>query len=399
MNATTPSEAIVILNAGSTSLKFGVYRIEPNGSLHSRCRGQISHMQSTPHFNAHDANHRPLGERSWEKDQAIDHKTALNFLIIWLEQELTDVRIVAAGHRFVMGGTRYTAPVLLDGESLEYLESLSEIEPSHQPYNVLGAHAFADAFPGRPQVACFDTSFHRTMPAVAQTYAIPQAVRDAGVRHWGFHGISYDYISQCLPTQLPDSSRVVVAHLGGGASLCAMLNGQSMETTMGFGGLSGLMMATRSGDIPADALLYLLRSGRFDASSLEKMLYENSGLLGLSGASGDMRVLQNSEDPQARFAIECFVYAMQKYIGAYAMVLGGLDSIVFTAGIGENSSTIRAALCDRLSWLDVKLDATANANNERCISSPYSSVSVWVIPTDEELLIARYTASLLRPDN
>jgi acetate kinase len=236
------------------------------------------------------------------------------------------------------------------------------------------------------------------MPEVAQTYALPQEVRDAGVRHWGFHGISYEYISRQLPTFAPKAQRVVVAHLGGGASLCAMRDGHSVETTMGFGGLTGLPMATRSGDVPQDALFYLLRSKRFDDASLEKMLYGRSGLLGLSGTSGDMRELQHSDDPRARFAVECFVYAMQKYVGAYAAVLGGLDALVFTAGIGENSAPVRAALCERLAWLGVKLDAAANAAAGPRISTPDSAVSVWVIPTDEERMIAQHTLTLLRPD-
>jgi len=307
------------------------------------------------------------------------HKAALQFLITWLEANLADTRVAAAGHRVVLGGTRFSAPALLDGEVLDYLESLSELEPSHQPYNVRGARAFAEAFPGRPQVACFDTSFHRTMPEVAQSYALPQDVRDAGVRHWGFHGISYEYISRQLPKFAPQARRVIVGHLGGGASLCAMLDGRSVETTMGFGGLTGLPMATRSGDVPQDALLYLLRTRRFDETSLEKMLYERSGLLGLSGSSGDMRVLQDSDDPRARFAVECFVYAMQKFTGAYASVLGGLDAFVFTAGIGENSATVRAALCDRLAWLGFRLDASANATGGPRISTQDSAVSVWVI--------------------
>ncbi len=396
MSAVIKRDAIVVLNAGSTSLKFGAYEIGDDGSLPVLCRGRIDSMQGDPHFVASDAAGLPVATHEWGEGHAIDHRTALHFLITWLETELSGVRVTAAGHRVVLGGTRFTAPALLDSESLDYLDSLSEIEPSHQPYNVSGARAFADAFPGRPQVACFDTSFHRTMPAVAQTYALPLAVRDAGVRHWGFHGISYEYISRRLPSYAPDARRVVIAHLGGGASLCALLDGQSVETTMGFGGLSGLPMATRSGDVPVDALLYLLRSGRFDESSLEKMLYDRSGLLGLSGSSGDMRVLQNSSDPQDRFAIECFVYAMQKYIGAYAMVLGGLDAIVFTAGIGENSSSIRAALCDRLAWLGVRLDPDANTSGGACISSPESAVSAWVIPTNEQLMIAQHTLSLLQ---
>nr|WP_294509453.1 acetate kinase [uncultured Rhodopila sp.] len=260
-----------------------------------------------------------------------------------------------------------------------------------------GARAFAEAFPGLPQVACFDSSFHRSMPEVAQTYALPQDVRDAGVRHWGYHGISYDYISRQVPKFAPSARRVIAAHLGGGASLCAMLDGRSIETTMGFAGLSGLPMATRSGDVPARALFYLLRSKLYDDASLETMLYQHSGLLGLSGISGDMRVLQDNAAPRAVAAVEHFVYAMAKFAGAYAAVLGGLDAFVFTAGIGENSAPLRAALCARMAWLGVRLDAAANASNGPRISTPDSKVSFWVIPTNEELMIAQHTLALTRP--
>ena len=276
--------------------------------------------------------------------------------------------------------------------------SLTKMEPSHQPYNVEGARALAEAFPGLPQVACFDTSFHRTMPEVTQTYALPKDVREAGVRHWGYHGISYDYVSRQVPKFAPQARKVIVAHLGGGASMCAMLDGKSVDTTMGFAGVSGLPMATRSGDVPPGVLFYLLRCKLFDDASLETMLYERSGLLGLSGASGDMHVLQESADPNAVAAVEHFVYAMTKYTGAYAAVLGGLDAFVFTAGIGENSVPIRAALCSKLAWLGVTLD-----EKDECFRRPVhlsrltARVSVWVIPTNKELMIAQHTLALVRP--
>jgi acetate kinase len=260
---------------------------------------------------------------------------------------------------------------------------------------VLGARAIAEAFPGLPQVACFDSSFHRTMPEVAQIYALPKDVRDAGVHHWGYHGISYDYISRQMPKFAPEARRVIVAHLGGGASICALQDGRSVETSMGFGALSGLPMATRSGDVPPDVLCYLLRRKLFDDASLAKMLYERAGLLGLSGISDDMRVLQESKEPLAVAAVAYFVYAMMKYVGAYAAVLGGLDAFVFTAGIGENSAPVRAALCGKLAWLGVTLDAQANASHGPRISTPDSAVSVWVIPTNEELMIAQHTQTLV----
>ncbi len=397
MGAASLGEALVVVNAGSTSLKFAAYAVDASRSLPLLCRGQIDSMESDPHFVVKNAAGKQMGVHGWGKGRAIDHKTALHFVITWLEADLGDNKVIAAGHRIVLGGSRFEAPVRINSHVLDYLNSLVVMEPSHQPYNVLGARALAAAFPGLPQVACFDSSFHRTMPEVAQIYALPKDVRDAGVRHWGYHGISYDYISRQVPKFAPQARRVIVAHLGGGASMCAMLDGRSVDTTMGFGALSGLPMATRSGDVPPDALFYLLRRKLFDDASLEKMLYERSGLLGLSGISDDMRVLQESTDPRAVAAVEYFVYAMTKYAGAYAAVLGGLDAFVFTAGIGEHSAPVRAALCAKLSWLGVKLDEQANASGGPRISAPDSGVSVWVIPTNEELMIAQHTLALVRP--
>ena len=394
-------QAIVVFNSGSTSLKFGAYVVAPTGdpaaTLSLLRAGRIDSMQGDPHFVIKDGAGKPLDTHEWGEGHAIDHPAALKYVIGWLEAHLPDTKIVAAGHRVVLGGTRFETPVLIDGGVLDYLDSLVEMEPSHQPFNIAGARAFAEAFPGLPQVACFDTSFHRTMPEVAQTYALPTDVRDAGVRHWGYHGISYDYISRQLPKFAPQARRVIVAHLGGGASLCAMLDGRSVETTMGFAALSGLPMATRPGDLPPGALFYLLRSKRFDDATLEKMLYERSGLLGLSGISGDMRVLQESSDPRAVAAIEHFVYAMTKYVGAYTAVLGGLDALIFTAGIGEHSAPLRAALCDKLASLGVRLDEPANTSGGPRISAADSGVSVWVIPTNEELMIAQHTLALIGP--
>ena len=390
------SDAILVVNAGSTSLKFAAYGVDAAGSLPLLCGGRIDSMQGDPHFVVKDAAGKPLAAHEWGDGHTIDHKAALHFVIAWLEANLADMKVVAAGHRVVLGGTRFEAPVRIDGDVLDYLESLAVMEPSHQAFNVRGARALAEAFPGLLQIACFDSSFHRTMPAVAQTYALPQDVRDAGARHWGYHGISYDYINRQVPKFAPGARRVIAAHLGGGASMCAMLDGRSVETTMGFAGVSGLPMATRSGDVPPGVLFYLLRRKLFDDASLENMLYEHAGLLGLSGSSGDMRVLQESMDARAVAAVEHLVYAMTKYTGAYAAVLGGLDAFVFTAGIGENSAPVRAALCGKLAWLGVKLDAQANAAGGPRISTWDSGVSVWVIPTNEELMIAQHTLALVR---
>jgi acetate kinase len=391
------NEAIAVFNAGSTSLKFAAYSVNGQSALTLITHGQIEDMETDPQFIAKDAGGETLSVHAWEKGREIGHRDAFHFVGAWLEKSMAGAKVVGAGHRVVLGGTRFERPVLIDADVLAYLDSLVVMEPSHQAYNLSGARALAEAFPDLPQVACFDTSFHRTMPEVAQIYALPNDVLDDGARHWGFHGISYEYISRQVPKYAPEARRVIAAHLGGGTSMCAMLDGKSVETTMGFGGLSGLPMATRSGDVPQDLLFYLLRTKKFDDVTLEKMLYERSGMLGLSGISEDMRVLQTSADPRAAAAITFFVYAMTKYVGAYTSVLGGLDALVFTAGIGENSAVVRAGLCRALAWLGVQLDDAANMKNGPRISTADSKVSVWVIPTDEDLMIARHTLDLIRP--
>ena len=281
---------IVVVNSGSTSLKFAVYHAEGGAELDVLCRGMIDSMETDPHFVVKDKSGKPLAAHEWGEGHAIDHGQALQYALSWIEKTMPGIKITAVGHRVVLGGQRFANPVLIEGDVLDYLQSLVVMEPSHQPYNVAGARAIAKAFPGLPQVACFDTSFHRTMPEVAQTYALPRtSAGSAGVRHWGYHGISYDYISRQVPKHDPRARRVIVCHLGGGASMCAMLDGKSMETTMGFGSLTGLSMATRSGDVPADALFCLLRTKAYDDKSLEQMLYKKSGLLGLSETAANAR--------------------------------------------------------------------------------------------------------------
>ncbi len=386
---------IIVINSGSTSLKFAAYREEAGQNLTSLCRGQISEMQTEPHFVVKDAAGKPLDAHDWG-DHPIDHATALSFVIQWLENNIKDLKVVAAGHRIVLGGTRYASPVLIEGDVLDYLDGLRVMEPSHQPANVAGARAFAESFSHLPQVACFDSSFHRTMPEVAQTYALPSEALSHGVRHWGYHGISYDYISRQVKQRTPQARRVIVAHLGGGASMCAMLDGKSMDTTMGFSGLSGLPMATRSGDLPPEIIFYLLRTGAYDAGALEKLLYNKSGLLGLSGISSDMHALLESQAAGAGRAVEYFVYEVVRYAGAYAAGLGGLDAFVFTAGIGEHAAAFRKMVCERLGWLGVELDEAANDRHGPQISKAGSKVTVWVIPTNEELMIAQHTLALTR---
>ncbi len=299
------------------------------------------------------------------------------------------------GHRVLQGGPAYPGPVLVDETVISELEKLEEIEPSHQSFEVGAIRAFAKAHPNLPQVAAFDTAFHRTMPAVAQRYALPAEVAGNLIRRWGFHGISYRYISRALPRYAPTARRVIVAHLGGGASMCAMLDGKSMDTTMGFGALDGLPMATRCGAIDPEILLFLLRERKYDAIELETLLYKKSGLLGLSGVSEDMRKLKDSKAASAAEAIDYFVYQIVKFAGAYTAVLGGLDAFVFTAGIGENDPPLRAAVVQKLEWLGAKLDVAANNRNGPLISTEDSKVSVWVIPTNEELMIAQHAATLV----
>ncbi len=390
------TNGIIVINSGSTSLKFGVYQPDKGVEPKLLCRGQIDEMETDPTFLVKDQDDKHLDAHRWGEGNTIDDAEALTFVINWLESNVSDLRVVGAGHRIVLGGTRYKGPTLIEEGVLNYLDELSVMEPSHQPCNVAGARAMAKVFGHLPQVCCFDTSFHRTMPDVAQTYAVPAEVTARGVRHWGYHGISYDYISRQLKKRVPKAHRVIAAHLGGGASMCAILDGRSIDTSMGFAGLSGLPMATRAGDLPPDIVLYLLRTKAYNAEELEKLLYHKSGLLGLSGISSDMRTLLESNSPQAALAVEYFIYQVVKYAGAYAALLGGLDAFVFTAGIGENSVPIRKTVCKRLGFLGVELDEVANARHGPLISTSASKVSVWVIPTNEELMIASHTIAVLR---
>jgi len=390
------TNAIIVINSGSTSLKFGTYRPDGDDEPTLICRGQIDEMKTAPAFIAKDGDDQELDTHAWGEGNTIDHGQALEFVINWLESNVAGLKVVGAGHRIVLGGTRYEAPILIEGDVLDYLDELSVMEPSHQPYNVAGARAMAKVFGHLPQVGCFDTSFHRTMPDVAQTYAVPAEVLAHGVRHWGYHGISYDYISRQVKKCASETRRVIAAHLGGGASMCAMLDGKSIDTTMGFAGLSGLPMATRTGDLPPEVVFYLLRTKAYSSDSLEKLFYTKSGLLGLSGISSDMRTLLEDKSEEAARAVTYFVYQVVKYAGAYAALLGGLDAFVFTAGIGENAAPVRKAVCQRLGFLGVDLDNAANDRHGPQISTSSSKVSVWVIPTNEELMIAMHTVAVLR---
>ncbi len=385
---------ILVLNSGSSSLKFALYHLHDGNALDVVCRGVVDDMMTAPQFSVNDAKGNPLASQAWPDGKPISAEVALRFVMNWLETNQKGIEIVAAGHRLVQGGTRYKGPCLVDADALQYLDSLSMLEPQHQPAEVEGIRALARVHPHLPQVAVFDTSFHRTMPELAELYAVPESVKDEGVRHWGYHGISYDYINRTLPEYDRDAKRVIVGHLGSGASMCAILNGKSIATTMGFSGIEGLPMGTRCGTIDPGALLYLLRRKLFDEESLEHLLYEESGLKGLSGISNDVHVLLESNDPKAKLALDYFVYQIVYFAGAYTAQLGGLDAMVFTAGIGEHAAPIRAAVCERLAWLGLDLDLAANKRNGPRISTPESRVRAWVIPTNEEIMIARHTVAL-----
>jgi acetate kinase len=388
------ANGIIVINAGSTSVKFAAYRCDHADSLDLICRGQVEGIGSKPSFSAKNTKGELVDTHAWGV-QPLDREEALKFVITWLENHEKDLKIVAVGHRVVQGGLAHDKPVLVDEMVLGELQKLEIVVPSHQPFELEGIRALAKGYPKLRQVAVFDTSFHRTMPPVAQRYALPATILGDEIRHWGYHGISYDYISRALPRHAPNARRVIAAHLGGGASMCAMRDGRSVDTSMGFSAIDGLPMATRCGALDPHILLFLLKEKKCSLSELESILYNKSGLLGISGISGDMRALKGSKEPAAAAAIDHLVYHMVKFAGAFVAVLGGLDAFVFTAGIGENDSALRAAVVERLAWLGVKLDAHANERNGPRISTEDSKISVWVIPTNEELMIARHAAEVV----
>ncbi|MDW8265324.1 MAG: acetate/propionate family kinase [Gemmataceae bacterium] len=389
------ANAILVLNAGSSSVKFSVFgEGEPLPLL---LRGQIEGLFTQPHFTARDEAGRLLDQQTWDAGVQLGHAGAVAFLFDWSRSRLKGHVIAAAGHRVVHGGRKYTHPVLVDAAVLADLETLIPLAPLHQPHNLGAIRAVAQQVPQLPQAACFDTAFHRTQPAVAQAFALPGRFADEGVLRYGFHGLSYEYIASVLPQFDPQAAagRTIVAHLGNGASLCAMKAGRSLATTMGFTALDGLPMGTRCGALDPGVVLYLLQHHRLDAKGLEKLLYHESGLLGVSGLSSDMRTLLSSSDPRAAAAIDLFVYRIGRELGSLAAVLGGLDALVFTGGIGENAAAIRERVCRDAAWLGLDFDPAANEAGGPRISTPVSRCAAWVIPTNEELKIAQHTARLL----
>src|SRR5262249_12395266 len=326
-----------------------------------------------------------------------DPRSALDTLAVWLRSRFHGARVLGVGHRVVHGGSRYASPIVIPPEVVQYLQTLVPLAPLHQPYNLAPIEAVAERLPAAPQVACFDTSFHRGQRAVAEVVPLPVEIRRQGVQRYGFHGLSYEYIASVLPQVAPEiaSGRVIVAHLGSGASLCALSNGRSVDTSLGFTALDGLCMGTRPGALDPGVVLHLFQGLGLTAKEVETILYKQSGLLGLSGISNDMRDLLASREPGAELAVDYFVYRAAREIGALAAVLRGSAGLVSTAGIGEHSAEIRARICDASSWLGIELDRDANTQSRARISTNRSRVSAWVIPTNEELMIARHTGSLL----
>jgi acetate kinase len=356
-------------------------------------RGQVEGLRTEPRFECEDAHGDVVGEHAWS--EPIRHAVAIDYVIDWIQANVTNARIDAAGHRAVFGGPTVTGPIVVDDGVLANLETLVPFFPLHLPHNIAAIRALAEGRPDLPQAACFDNSFHRTQPRVAQLFALPRALFEQGVRRYGFHGLSYEYIATKIPAYVPDASRVVVAHPGSGASMCAILNGESVESTLSFSGLDGLPMGTRTGSLDPGVLLYFMQALGMDAAAIQRPVYTQSGLLGVSGVSDDMRDLLNSEGPYAAEAVDLFVYHIAKQLGALTAVLEGLDALVFTAGIGERSAEIRRRVCRRAQWFGIELDRAANAAAGPRISTPGSPVSVWVIPTDEERMIAIHTANVL----
>jgi len=386
----------LVLNAGSSSLKFCVYQRPEKEGWRLAARGQVEGVGSSPRIVAKNAEDRTLVDQSLDSNVR-DGRDALNALRTWLTSTYRDARVLGVGHRVVHGGPRHASPTVVTPEILKELHSLEPLAPLHQPYNLAAIEAVAERLPSVPQVACFDTSFHRTQPAVAELIPLPAEIRLKGVQRYGFHGLSYEYIASILPQVAPRiaDGRVVVAHLGSGASLCALKNRKSMDNSLGFTALDGICMGTRPGSVDPGVILYLFQELGLSAKEVETILYKKSGLLGISGISNDMRKLLQSDDPNARLAVEYFVYRAAKEIGALAAVLGGIDGLVFTAGIGENSPEIRKRICEASTWLGIELDEELNSRKIGRISRSEGKVSVWVIPTNEELMIAKHTGALL----
>ena len=391
-------DAVLVLNAGSSSLKVSLFELAGGDALRLALHGEVERIGSAPHFHARDMAGHVLADQDW--DAALGFEPLMAGVLDWIEAHLGDDTLVAVGHRVVHGGPEHDRPERVTPALLDILATLTPLAPLHQPYNLAPIRAIAAARPALPQIACFDTAFHHGMSATATRLALPRAISAAGVRRYGFHGLSYEYIADQLRQVAPRcaAGRVIVAHLGNGASLCAMHDGRSVDTTMGFTALDGLMMGTRCGSIDPGVVLDLLQQRGMTAAEIEDLLYRRSGLLGVSGLSGDMRSLLASDGPEAAEAIDLFTFRAIREIGALTASLGGLDGLVFTAGIGAHAAPIRARICAGLGWLGVSLDPAANVAGAAVISTAASRVAVRVMETDEEAMIARHTLRLTRPN-
>jgi acetate kinase len=392
------ADAVLTLNAGSSSVKFALFTLSAADRLELASRGAVEGIGSAPRFVARSPAGAVLAEQGWP-DAKLDFQSLLEAVINWVETHLGADTLIAVGHRVVHGGPDRYRPERVTADLLTALDRLTSLAPLHEPHNVAAIRAIVVARPNLPQVACFDTAFHRTMPKVATRFGLPREYEEAGVRRYGFHGLSYEYIARRLRDVAPDlaNGRVIAAHLGNGASLCAMQHGASVDTTMGFTALDGLMMGTRCGNLDPGVILYLEEERGLSAKQVQDLLYRQSGLLGVSGGiASDMRSLLASPDPRAHEAIELFVFRIGREIGALTSSLGGLEGLIFTAGIGENAPEIRAMVCARLGWLGAQLDVEANARNEAVISTPQSGIRILVLPTDEEAMIAHHTLNTVR---
>ncbi|HWH71412.1 MAG TPA: acetate/propionate family kinase [Candidatus Sulfotelmatobacter sp.] len=389
-------DAILVLNAGSSSIKFSVF-VAQKGELQLTFRGQVEGLFTSPHFVAKTADGTLLGEKSWGEGVQFGHAGAIEYLQTFLREQRGELRLAGVGHRVGHGGRKFFQPVRVDAPILAQLEQLIPLAPLHQPHNLTPIRLVLKRLPDVPQVACFDTGFHHTNPPLAQMFALPKAMTDAGLRRYGFHGLSYEYIASVLPAVAPQAAagKTVVLHLGSGSSLCALAGGHSIATTMGFSALDGLPMGTRCGALDPGVILFLLAQQKMDVHALEKLLYSQSGLLGVSGISSDVRVLLESPDPNAKLALDLYIYRIGRELGSLAAALGGVDALVFTAGVGENAVLIRERVCRDAAWLGVDLDRAANARGGPCITTAQSRVAGWVLRTNEELMIARHTARLL----
>lgn len=389
------NRTILTINAGSSSIKFALYAADDGLARHPFLSGQIDGLGAAARLVAKDANGERIADEALP--DGIRHAEGLNALFSWLAARNTGSgKVIAVGHRVVHGGELYSQPVRLDATAVEALEQFVVLAPLHQPHNLNGIKAVAARLPDVPQIACFDTAFHRTQPALAQLFAIPRALTAEGVKRYGFHGLSYEYIARVLPEHTTRAEgRIVVAHLGNGASMCAMVGRKSQTSSMGFTAIDGLMMGTRTGALDPGVLLYLLQSKGMDARGLEKLLYKESGLLGVSGISQDMRTLLASDRPEAAEAVDLFCYRIVREIGALAACIGGIDALVFTGGIGEHAAEVRRRVCERLGWLGLELDSAANESGATRIATPGSRTEALVIPTDEEWMIAQHTLDLV----